>query len=130
MNQFGPDVAAALPGAEWLQNRRVAAAERFAAASLPTEAEEIWRYSRIGQFDLAAYTPATSLPMAAAHGIPPVLQAVIGAAGERSALVIVHNGRVVHTEVDPALVTGGLSIGDVGADPRGEDLLGDVAAST
>ncbi|MDQ6928819.1 MAG: Fe-S cluster assembly protein SufD, partial [Actinomycetota bacterium] len=130
LTKFAPDVAAALPGAEWLRSRRVAAAERFAAASLPTEAEEIWRYSRIGQFDLDAYTPATSLPMSAAHGIPAVLEAAMAAAGERSALAIVHNGRIVHIEVDPALEAKGLAIGDVGGDAEGEDLLGDVAAST
>ncbi|MDQ6927590.1 MAG: hypothetical protein M3159_02865, partial [Actinomycetota bacterium] len=129
MTKFAPDIAAALPGAEWLRSRRVAAAERFAAASLPTEAEEIWRYSRIGQFDLDAYTPATSLPMSAAHGIPAVLEAAMAAAGERLALAIVHNGRIVHIEVDPALEAKGLAIGDVGGDAEGEDLLGDVAAS-
>ncbi|HUQ64346.1 MAG TPA: Fe-S cluster assembly protein SufD [Acidimicrobiales bacterium] len=129
MDQFGPDVAAALPGAGWLRNRRVGAAERFASASLPTEAEEIWRYSRIGQFDIEAYTPATSLAMSGHHGIPPVLEAAITVAGERSALVIVHGGRIVHTEVDPALEARGLAIGDIGADADGDDVLGDVAAS-
>jgi Fe-S cluster assembly protein SufD len=97
---------------------------------LPTEAEEIWRYSRIGQFDLDAYTPATSLPMSHGHGIPPVLEAAIGAAGDRSALVMVHGGRIVHTEIDPALEARGLAIGDIGVEAEGEDLLGDVAAST
>src|SRR5262245_9270975 len=37
--------------------RRVAAAERFASAPLPTTDEEIWRYSRIGELDLSRYTP-------------------------------------------------------------------------
>lgn len=130
MTQFAPEIAAALPGADWLRSRRVGAAERFAAASLPTEAEEIWRYSRIGHFDLGAYTPATSLPMSAGHGIPPVLEAAMTAAGERSALIIVHNGRMVHTEVDPALEAMGVGVGDVGASAEGEDVLGDVAPST
>ncbi|MDQ6909734.1 MAG: Fe-S cluster assembly protein SufD [Actinomycetota bacterium] len=124
MTQFAPEVAAALPGPDWLRSRRVGAAERFATASLPTEAEEIWRYSRIGQFDLGGYTPATSLPMSGSHGMPPEIQAAMTAAGERSALVIVHNGRIVHTEVDPALGAKGVVVAD------GEDLLGDVAAST
>ncbi len=39
---------------------RVAAAERFAHAAMPTTDEEIWRYSRIDQFDLDAFRPAMS----------------------------------------------------------------------
>jgi Fe-S cluster assembly protein SufD len=119
----------ALPGADWLRTRRAGAAERFAAWSLPTEAEEIWRYSRIGAFDLDAYTPATSLPASPSHGMPAVLEAAIAAAGERSALVVVHHGRIVHTEIDPALEAKGVTIGDLGERADGDDLLGDVAAS-
>jgi Fe-S cluster assembly protein SufD len=36
---------------------RLAAAERFAAAPLPTPNEEIWRYSRIDQLDLDDFRP-------------------------------------------------------------------------
>jgi Fe-S cluster assembly protein SufD len=36
---------------------RVAAAERFASAQLPTPDEEIWRYSRIDQLDLDRFSP-------------------------------------------------------------------------
>ena len=34
----------------------MAAAERFAAAELPSAEEEVWRYSRIGDLDLDALT--------------------------------------------------------------------------
>ena len=37
---------------------RTAAAERAAAMPLPTVAEEVWRYSRIGELDLDAFRPA------------------------------------------------------------------------
>jgi Fe-S cluster assembly protein SufD len=36
---------------------RVAAAERAAASPLPTAEDEIWRYSRIGELDLARFAP-------------------------------------------------------------------------
>jgi Fe-S cluster assembly protein SufD len=36
---------------------RSAAIERFAAAPMPTTAEEIWRYSRVDELDLDRYTP-------------------------------------------------------------------------
>lgn len=39
---------------------RLAAAERFAAAPLPSPSEEIWRYSRIDEIDLDTFTPAPS----------------------------------------------------------------------
>jgi len=45
--------AAELPGPDWLVERRRAAAERFAATPLPSAEEEVWRYSRIGDLDLA-----------------------------------------------------------------------------
>jgi len=41
-------------------DRRVAAAERAAAAPFPSADEEIWRYSRIGELDLDRFTPASA----------------------------------------------------------------------
>ncbi len=57
---FSIDTAAALAGPQWLVDRRRAAAERFAAAELPTVDEEVWRYSRIGDLALDRYRPATA----------------------------------------------------------------------
>ena len=48
---FTPDIAAALPGPSWLTRRRAAAAEAFADSPLPTEKDEVWRYSRIDELD-------------------------------------------------------------------------------
>src|SRR5215210_4365798 len=55
---FSAVAAAALDGPDWLRARRRAAGERFEAMELPTEAEEVWRYSRISDLDLEAYRPA------------------------------------------------------------------------
>ena len=41
MSVFTPEAASRLPGPEWLRSRRAAAAERFGALELPTEAEEV-----------------------------------------------------------------------------------------
>ncbi|HEU5082676.1 MAG TPA: SufD family Fe-S cluster assembly protein [Acidimicrobiales bacterium] len=57
---FSIDTAAALSGPPWLVDRRRAAAERFAAAELPTADEEVWRYSRIADLALDRYRPATA----------------------------------------------------------------------
>ena len=60
MGNFTPDSARALAGPGWLVERRVAAAEQFASAPLPTPSEEAWRYSRIDQLDLDRYRPAAA----------------------------------------------------------------------
>lgn len=61
MHSFGPDAARALAGP--FGPDRVAAAERAGAMPWPTAAEEIWRYSRIGDLDLGAFEPG---PLASA----------------------------------------------------------------
>ena len=53
---FSIDTATALPGPDWLRARRRDGAARFAAADLPSPDEEVWRYSRIGELDLGAYS--------------------------------------------------------------------------
>jgi Fe-S cluster assembly protein SufD len=54
VHQFSPDQARALGGP--FAGERAAAAERAAAMAWPTAAEEIWRYSRIGDLDLDRYS--------------------------------------------------------------------------
>jgi Fe-S cluster assembly protein SufD len=115
---FTIDAAAALPGPGWLRDRRAAAAERFAAASLPSTDEEVWRYSRIADLDLDAYR----LDGPAPSGIPAGLAELGESVAERSALVVTVDGHVVHREVDPALAAKGLEVG-----PAGEGDLGAVA---
>ena len=70
LSTFTADASAALPGPAWLRARRVEAYERFAAAPLPTEAEEIWRYSRIGALDLDAFAPVTGDDGPVPEGVP------------------------------------------------------------
>ena len=55
MPAFSPDAvrASAPPDLD----RRLAAAERAAAAAMPSAEEEVWRYSRIGELDLASFVP-------------------------------------------------------------------------
>ncbi len=57
LEHFTPDASRALPGPEWLAQRRADAVERLADLEWPTAAEEIWRYSRIGELDLVAVPP-------------------------------------------------------------------------
>jgi Fe-S cluster assembly protein SufD len=57
VSAFSPDVVRETGGIAL--DERVAAAERFAAAELPTPDEEIWRYSRITELQLDRYSPQT-----------------------------------------------------------------------
>ncbi len=127
MSRFTPDAAAALEGPDWLRARRAAAADRFAAASLPTEAEEIWRYSRVSQLDLDAYDAAGFPGDGRGNGHGPELAGpvaeVLAATEPRSGLLVVHNGRVVRRELDPAVEALGVVVADARDLPDGADHL-------
>lgn len=88
---------------------------------MPTEAEEVWRFTQISDFDLERYAPATSAPLDTA--LPAALEPVLQAVGERAGLVVTHNGWVTRAEVDGRLAAKGVRIG-------GLDVLGDSAPDT
>lgn len=122
---FTPDAASALDGPGWLRTRRAAAAERFAALELPTEAEEIWRYSRIADLDLDAYRLVDQLQ----DDNPGVLrQAVVAHVGEVSAVVSVVNGKIDTVRLADAAPPG-LFVGQLSDVADGDDVLGAIAPS-
>ncbi len=99
----------ALPGPDWLAERRAAAFETYTATPFPTDAEEIWRYSRIGDLKLADYSPAT-VGAPAPQSLPPLAERLLEAIGPRSALIVTHQGAVVRLEADEpdAVIVGGV----------------------
>jgi Fe-S cluster assembly protein SufD len=108
---FTPDAARALGGPEWLVERRLRAAERLADVAWPRAAEEIWRYSRIDDFDLDRYRPLTidEIGQAGDERAPgggPWAAEV----GKVSGMVVVRDGRVVHHELDAALEAKGVRV--------------------
>ncbi len=121
---FTPDAARALGGPDWLVERRLRAAEGVDAITWPTDADEIWRYSRINQFALDRYRPLTQSDPGLADGPAPGGGPMAAEAGERAGLVVVHNGRVVRCEDDEALSAKGVVIDDLSAaDDRIRDAL-------
>ncbi len=82
--------------------------------AFPTEAEEIWRYSRISDLDLDAYTLAgPDGPVGAtADAIAAAVAGTNATIPERAGLVMVIDGQVVHHEVDPDLAQKGLRVTD------------------
>ena len=95
--------------------RRAGAAERLAELALPSESEEIWRYSGIDRFDLGAFA-VPEVPGDPADETALLTQArfVADQLGPRSALVVTCQGRLVGVEegerdeagTAPAVLTG------------------------
>ena len=108
---FSAEAASAVGGPEWLVARRLAAAEQLATLTWPTDAEEVWRYSRVNQFDLARYRPMTAEELGDPNAQTAPGGGVLAAeAGERAALIVVRDGRVVHHELDPDLAAQGVTV--------------------
>jgi Fe-S cluster assembly protein SufD len=88
----------------------------------------VWRYSRIEELDLDAYSPTAA--EVGQEGPPEALAPLLGALDPRAGLVVARDGRLQGLEVDPALAAGGLSVGRLADAPDGAQLLGSVAGST
>ncbi|MGO9872453.1 MAG: Fe-S cluster assembly protein SufD [Acidimicrobiia bacterium] len=111
---FSGDAARALGGPDWLLTRRLAAVESLSQISWPTSEEEIWRYSRIGELDLARFRPFEETEL----GRPGDERAPGGGpwaaeAGPHAAMLVVRDGRVVHHEIDPGLEAKGVRVCDI-----------------
>ena len=111
MTAFTPEAARALGGPDWLVERRLAAVEQLDGIAWPTDAEEIWRYSRIDELDLDRFRPPSRDELGEPGPEPaPGGGPVAAEAGERAGLVVVRNGRVVHHELDDALAGKGVVV--------------------
>ena len=55
-----PMALSALLGPSWLRQRRGEAFQAYSGMPLPSEKEEVWRYSPIDDLDLDTYRPATN----------------------------------------------------------------------
>jgi Fe-S cluster assembly protein SufD len=113
----------------------LAAHEAFAGAALPTDAEEVWRYSRIGELDLGRYEPPPAEPPAGADQPPAATSGVLDVVGERAGLVLTAAGHVTAVESSPQLTSASAFAGGIvgaggGAPPAVADILGSIAWST
>lgn len=118
MTDFSPAAARSLAGPSWLVDRRAAAAETFAADPMPDTRAEEWRYSPIGDLDLARYEPGAGV------GDAPMPRLDI----EPAALVRTVNGRVVAIDVDDELRDAGVHVGPLADHPGGAERLGAITA--
>src|SRR5436190_577136 len=65
--------------------------------SLPSTEEEVWRYSRVAELDLDAYSPADDSPVGG--GIPAPIDAALATVPVRGVTIVTVNGRVVSLDV-------------------------------
>ena len=101
--QFTPDLASAIPGPDWLVHRRVAAAERVAAAPMPSVEEEVWRYSLIGELDLNRYQLFADSGAQSPVAVP-----------DHCAIADTSNGRLDSVEVSPEAAAQGVEVRPLG----------------
>jgi Fe-S cluster assembly protein SufD len=120
-SNFSPDAARRLPGPSWLVERRTAAAEAFAGASLPSTDEEVWRYSRVAELDLDRFAPAGT-------AAPPPQVEVLGEL-RWGARVRVVDGTVGSVELAPEVAAAGVFAGRLVDHPEAESLIGAVLES-
>jgi Fe-S cluster assembly protein SufD len=90
---------------------------------LPSTEEEIWRYSRVDELDLADFAPAAPVP---ATPLPAATQALVDAVPGRAATVVAVNGRVVSVELSDDLAAKGVRVAAAGETDG--DTVGTVVA--
>ncbi len=98
-DQFGPSAAESLSDGE----RRAEAARHAVSTDLPRTQTEEWRYSPIGDLDVASLAPSLARP---SGGDPPALDEVT----ERAATVTLLDGWVVDIAYEAGWADKGLSI--------------------
>ena len=101
--QFTPDTAGAIPGPDWLVQRRIAAAEQVAAAPMPSVEEEVWRYTPIGQLDLSRFHLAADTGAQSPVSVP-----------DYCALADASNGRLCGVELAPEAAAQGVEVRPLG----------------
>lgn len=116
---FGADAAKSLPGPDWLKERRLADWERFSTSEAPSEADEIWRYSRIDDLDLERYAPAGPSGSASAglDGLPVDVAQLVAAAGPSATVVVSRDGG----DADVLRPQKGISVAPIGQGPFADE---------
>jgi Fe-S cluster assembly protein SufD len=121
LHTFSAEASAALTGPDWLRERRAAGYEAFSSTPLPSEEEEVWRYTPIADLALEEFAPGS--PDASGSPGEDMLAALREDLGSTAGSVLVHGGRP-----DAFAVGNGhaseFSFGRAGEVPTSRDLLG------
>ena len=121
LHTFTAEASAALAGPDWLRQQRAAGYGAFASSPLPSESEEVWRYTPIDDLSLEEFAPP--LADGAAPAGDQLLAALGAALGAVAGSVLVHNGRA-SAFTTPG--TPGFAFGGADAVPGAHAMLGAV----
>jgi Fe-S cluster assembly protein SufD len=111
-------------GPQWLQARRSDALARADHLPLPSVEAEEWRYSRIAELDLERYSAAPSRSDGPGTvGIPTAVGGVLADVGPLSGIVVLLDGRVIHSEVEGEPWDAGVRFGSSYDDAVGADAV-------
>ena len=124
MSSFTAGRAGALGGPAWLKKRRSDAFEELAAMPMPSEKEEVWRYTPIDELRLDEYAPSDGQPLGPLGSA--FLEGVVADLPELAALVTTVDGRLV--SVDRSGLPEPVGIGGVDVLGDEESALGRVLA--
>jgi Fe-S cluster assembly protein SufD len=129
---FSAEASASLGGPDWLRRRRAGGFEAFSSTPLPSEKEEVWRYSPIDELSLDDFTPEVDGSTNGGPGTTAgaeLFESVRASLGQTAASVLVHGGRPVEgTWAGADGKSGGpaLSFGPAEAVAGAADMLGSV----
>jgi len=133
LSTFSAEASASLGGPDWLRRRRATGYEAFSSTPLPSESEEVWRYSPIDDLSLEDFSPGVApAPEAAGAGSPEAIElfdALRRAVGRTAAGVLVQGGRVVAATWSGAAGNGdpaAFAFGPAGGVAGSVDMLGSV----
>jgi Fe-S cluster assembly protein SufD len=125
LHTFTAEASAGLPGPDWLRARRATGYGALAVSALPSESEEVWRYTPIDRLDLDDFAPpGDGMPAPAGDQLLAALQAALGPV---AGCVLVHNGRAgAFTTPGAGDPAAGFAFGRAEDVPGSPDLLGSV----
>jgi len=106
---FTEGTAGALPGPQWLRDRRLRAFGALDELPEPTAELEEWRYSRIGELRIDRFTGLAPQPTTAALDHP-VVRRVLDELGPLSGSVVVHDGWVEQLSLDDEVAGRGVRL--------------------
>src|ERR1700722_20210028 len=116
--------SAALAGPPWLRDRRAAGVAALASAPMPSESEEVWRYTPIDELKLEEFAPVMVSPGALPADGTRFRDLVLSTIGPVSAEAVVHNGYPLSFRTNDA--ESGLVIGGCSDSASGSEMVGGV----
>ncbi|MDT8368929.1 MAG: Fe-S cluster assembly protein SufD [Longimicrobiales bacterium] len=112
---------------EWLRERRLHAADVYQRTPMPTTRLEEWRYTDLrDKLDLEALEPGRPAEVADDPAAWPAgLRAAMDDDREASAHIVLIDGAVVHTDLDPALAAKGVVVESLARAVHDDDMWED-----